>query len=214
LALVVFAGFSRSYYLRPLFSTQALAPLLALHGLVMSGWVVLFVAQATLGAAHHLRWHRRLGAVGFGWFWAVLLSGFLVTVRSAHGGLQDRGALEFMAIALMDLVAFGGLTGAAFLFRRRPAVHRRLMLLGTIALLPPAVGRLPFEFIETGSHPVIFALLLGSCVLIIALDTRRERRLHPAFAAGLGFFALTVPLRLWVSTTPAWLVIATWLAEP
>jgi hypothetical protein len=44
---VVFAGFARTYYLRPYFDT----PLLHLHGLVFTSWIVLLLAQAALVAA-------------------------------------------------------------------------------------------------------------------------------------------------------------------
>ncbi|HEX8148664.1 MAG TPA: hypothetical protein VF591_15895 [Pyrinomonadaceae bacterium] len=45
---VVFAGFARTYYLRPYFGTPQLTPLLHLHGLVFTSWVVLLLAQTAL----------------------------------------------------------------------------------------------------------------------------------------------------------------------
>src|SRR6266542_4810559 len=59
--ITVFAGFSRTYYLRPYFNSAPLMPLLHLHGLVFSSWLLLFVTQTTLVAAHRTDIHRRLG---------------------------------------------------------------------------------------------------------------------------------------------------------
>jgi arginine exporter protein ArgO len=42
------------------------------------------------------------------------------------------GTPEFLAVRLADIVAFTGLTGAGLLLRKRPAAHKRLMLLGLI----------------------------------------------------------------------------------
>ncbi len=58
--LTVFAGFARTYYLRPYFGTPALTPLLHLHGVVFTSWLVLLLAQTVLGglllvASHPLR---------------------------------------------------------------------------------------------------------------------------------------------------------------
>ena len=64
IAITVFAGFARTYYLRPYFGTPALSPLLNLHGLVFSSWLLLFFIQTVLVAAKRIRVHRRLGIVG------------------------------------------------------------------------------------------------------------------------------------------------------
>ena len=39
--LTVFAGFARTYYLRPYFGTASLPPLLHLHGVVFTSWLAL-----------------------------------------------------------------------------------------------------------------------------------------------------------------------------
>src|SRR5436190_6647967 len=60
----VFAGFARTFYLRPYFQTQALIPLLILHGVAFSSWIALMVIQATLVATRRTRTHMRLGIAG------------------------------------------------------------------------------------------------------------------------------------------------------
>ncbi len=62
--LIVFAGFVRSYYLRPLFGFRSLPTLLHFHGLVMSLWFVLFLTQAGLISAGRIALHRQLGVFG------------------------------------------------------------------------------------------------------------------------------------------------------
>src|SRR2546423_9801547 len=63
--LIVLTGFARSYYLKGLFGTPALPGLLVhLHGLVMTAWVALFVAQVWLVAARRTKTHQRLGVLG------------------------------------------------------------------------------------------------------------------------------------------------------
>ncbi|HEX7956980.1 MAG TPA: hypothetical protein VF508_08565, partial [Pyrinomonadaceae bacterium] len=57
--VTVFAGFSRSYYLRPYFETKSLGALLHLHGVVFTSWLVLLLAQTLLVASGRTRLHRR-----------------------------------------------------------------------------------------------------------------------------------------------------------
>src|SRR5215207_9476218 len=60
----VFAGFARTYFLRPYFGTPALTPLLHLHGVVFTSWLALLLTQTVLVAANRTAIHRRLGVAG------------------------------------------------------------------------------------------------------------------------------------------------------
>ena len=65
IAITVFAGFSRTWFLRPYFpQIQPLIPLLILHGIVFSSWIALFITQTSLVAAKRTRTHMRLGIAG------------------------------------------------------------------------------------------------------------------------------------------------------
>ena len=57
-AVTVFAGFARTYYLRPFFESKPLVSILHLHGLVFTSWVVLFVVQTALVAKRRTGVHR------------------------------------------------------------------------------------------------------------------------------------------------------------
>ena len=46
--ITVFAGFARTFYLRPYFQTQPLILLLVMHGIVFGSWLALLLAQTTL----------------------------------------------------------------------------------------------------------------------------------------------------------------------
>jgi hypothetical protein len=65
-ALIVLVGFARTYYLKAFFGTRTLTPFVHFHGLVMSAWVVLFIVQTRLIAAHRVVLHRALGVLGCG----------------------------------------------------------------------------------------------------------------------------------------------------
>src|SRR5277367_1561087 len=64
IAALCFAGFARSYYLRAWLGKRALAPILQLHGLIMTAWIVLFTVQIVFIAKHRIQLHRKLGVLG------------------------------------------------------------------------------------------------------------------------------------------------------
>lgn len=177
--ITVFAGFARTYYLSPLFGTPSLTPLLHLHGVVFSSWLVLLVAQTTLVAAKRTDIHRRLGIAGGAIAALMLVIGTMTAIIRAKIVEVPPGSpspLAFLTIPLGDMLIFGILVGAGFYFRRRPDTHKRLMLLATIAILPAATARLPFAFIQQVGPLAFFGLadLFVLVCLIYDLITRRR----------------------------------------
>src|SRR5450432_280856 len=76
-ALIVFAGFARTYFMKTIFGTPPLYPLLHVHGIVMTSWILLFGAQTWLVEARRTDLHRRLGIIG------VLLASVILVVGAA-----------------------------------------------------------------------------------------------------------------------------------
>src|SRR5512140_2758300 len=184
-AAFVFFGFARTYYLKSLFGTPSLPLLLHLHGLVMSTWLALFIVQGVLVAAHRVRLHRQLGLAGGVLAAVVVAIGPIVALRSARLGHAPPGVppLAFLAVPLTDMVVFAILITAAFYHRRRPELHKRLMLVATISIIPAGIARWPLAAQPQG--PLMFFgiadLLLLGC---IAYDYSRTRRLNPGFLWG------------------------------
>ena len=213
-ALVIFAGFARTFYLKAYFGTPALSPLLLAHGGVMSLWFVLLFVQLRLVAIGRTDLHRRLGALGAVLFATILVVGVVVAIDAARRGVSPAPGvtpLMFMAVPLADMLVFGGLVGTALWNRRRSATHKRLMVLASLAILPPGIARLPVDVIREGGLPVIFGLMLLAVVACIVIDTVRTRRLHPAFGWGGALVVASVPLRVAVAGTEGWNRFASWL---
>ena len=212
----VFAGFSRTWFLRPYFhQTQTLIPLLILHGTIFTSWIVLLVAQTTLIAAKRPRTHMRLGIAGGVLASLMLIVGTVTAIVRAKGPspLPGINPLSFLTIPLGDMLIFAILVGAAFYFRRKLDIHKRLMLLATIALLPAAVARWPIGFIETGG-PLIFYGLSDLFILpCLAYDFVSRGRPHRATVLGGALIVASHPLRMVIGMTHAWLVFATWLTH-
>jgi uncharacterized membrane protein YozB (DUF420 family) len=209
---IVLVGFSRTFFLKPFFhAPPPLSLLTIVHGCIMTAWFVLFIVQTQLVAAGNVRLHRRLGVAGIALAALVLLAGTTTAIVGARlGHSPGPPPRMFLTVPLGDMAVFAILTGAAFLYRKRGDYHKRLMVLAFAGMLTAAVARIPgngniiLDFIET----------LLFCAACIAWDTWRERRLHPAFAWGFAVVAISWPLRLWLSGTPAWQSFAAWLGVP
>ena len=215
IVITVVAGFSRTFYLRPHFQTQPLIPLLVLHGVVFSSWIVLLITQTTLVATKRTRTHMRLGIAGGVLASLMIIIGTVTALVRAKGPSPVPGVnpLSFLTIPLGDMLVFAILVGAAFYFRRRADVHKRLMLLATIGILPAAVARLPFAFIQQYGPLAFFGLSDLFIVPCLIYDFITRGRPHRATVLGGALIVISHPLRLIIGGTHAWLAFATWLTH-
>jgi hypothetical protein len=212
IVLTIFAGFAPSYYLKGVFGAPPISTFLHMHGILFTSWILLFLTQTSLIAAGRTDVHRRLGLVGGAL--AVLMSviGVLAAVGAARRGFTPPGGpppLVFLVIPFGDIAVFVSLVGAALYLRGRSQTHKRLMLLGTIALLTPALARMPF--IGAGGPLAFFGATDLFVVACVIYDRLAHGRVHPAFLWGGLFFILSQPLRLAIGGTGAWRAFAEWM---
>lgn len=215
--LVVLLGFARTYYLLPVLdaprppSGRALTPLIHLHSALFTAWLALLVVQARLIAAHRVALHRRVGVAGALLATAMVVVGIQTALHGvlrgvAPGGLEPR---RFLAVPLFAILVFAFLFAAALLLRRDPQSHKRLILLATTALLPPALAR--WVILYLGLVPqLVFALSLLFLVPLVVWDLRSLRRIHPATLWGGLLLVVSGPLRFALARTDGWLRFSDW----
>ena len=208
-ALIAFAGFARTYYLKSAFGTPELPALVHAHGLVMTLWIGLFLTQVSLVAARRVDLHRRLGIAGALLAAVVVIVGIATAIEGARRGVSPGPPpLVFLAVPIGVVVVFGIFVSAALFMRRRSDWHKRLMLIASLAVLTPAIARLPVATLQAGG---ILAFLAVTDLLVIACaswDAARNRRLHPAFGWGALFLVLWQAAMLAFAGSSAWMSIA------
>jgi hypothetical protein len=210
--LTVFVGFAPTYYLRGYFRDVPLSPLVHLHGLVFTCWILLFFAQTVLIASGRIEVHRRLGVFGAGLAALLVIVGLSTAVAFARRNLPTGGTgiLEFLATPFGDMLAFAICVAAGIWYRNSPETHKRLMLVATIGLLGAAISRWPFKIMQTGPVPFFIVtdlfVVAGACY-----DLWSRRSIHPAYIWSGLLLICSQPLRLAIGRTDAWLAFARFL---
>ena len=220
MALTIFAGFARTYYLRGYFGPgtsvtggTGLSPLVHLHGIILTAWMLLFIVQTGLIAARRTAIHRRLGVAGVALAIAMIGVGTTTAITAAARGSAPPGVepLVFLVVPLFDMLLFGGFVAMAVLRRRDKEAHKRLMLLAYVSITVAGVARIP-GVIALGP-PGFFALTFLFAIFGMIYDWRTRGRIHPVYKWGGTLLALSVPLRLTLSGTPAWRSFAEFLVN-
>ena len=214
LLATVILGFSRSFFLRPLFPDWPSPPetIFYVHGALFAAWIVLFATQASLIAGGRTDLHRKIGPYSTVLAIAMVVLGTLGALIAARRPSGFFGVpippLQFLAIPLFDMAVFAPLVCLGIARRRDPQAHKRWMLLATISLSTAAIARWPGMFAL--GPPGFFGVTDMFVVALAAWDWRTRGRLHPATLWGGLLLIVSQPVRLVVSGTEAWLAFARW----
>jgi len=206
LCVIVFIGFSPTYFRAGMIHAPLPSPILHIHGAAFTLWMLLYVIQTALIPAGKVAWHRSFGVVAFCLPPIMIVLGVIAAIDALHRRVSI-GPLDpavSLSIPLIGIAWFTVLIYASWRARRRPDAHKRLILLSTIALVDAALGRFPWS--RMGMAPAAGAVTgLGILILVlIAYDLFSLHRIHRTtlwsapitFAVG----AFSVPIGM----TPAW----------
>ncbi len=208
---VIFVGFARTFFLKPLFDTPALAPHIHLHGVVAALWPALMVTQVLLILARNYQLHRTLGMVA-----VVVAVLFVITAAMASLG-KPRPTEAMRAILILpthQLVLFSLFVAAGIRFRREAASHKRLMYLATFITVMTAMRRLQ-TLLDIPTSPYQ-TLIVASVLLLLPLfvyDAFTLRRIHPVTWGGTLLVFAAIPLHSVVGYTAGWQHFADWLTN-
>jgi hypothetical protein len=168
--------------------------------------------QSGLVRSHNVPIHRRLGWLGAGLAVAMTLVGIATAIVMRRFDMRFEsadaaGPAGFLIVPFWDITCFTVFFWLAVNWRKKPEMHRRLMLIATCALTAAAWGRIPnqtFAFVWFYSG-VDALILLGALRDLIVM--KRVHRVYwyalPALVVGQVFVMRTL-----LSGAPWWARIA------
>jgi hypothetical protein len=212
-AFIALMGFWPTYFGRLLEGTADHPQVIHIHAAVFSGWLALFAAQVGFAATGQLALHKKLGTVGI-WYGVAIIVVGVVTAFSQFADRVEAGRIEEAQTRLLaplsDMIVFPIFFGAAVLYRHRPEIHKRLMLVATTTLLVAAALRMSFLG-EPLPRPMRLFIWFSPILLGMAYDFIARRSIHPVYIVGLAAL-YTLSLRGYLVETDAWLAFSGWLA--
>lgn len=209
---LVIAGFAPALVM-PVHARQPMTALVAAHATLCVAWIAFFLVQVWLVPAGRTDLHRRLGPLGGVLAAALVITGYVTAIAMARRGIAISGdpatardPLGDLVFPLGDLLTFGSFVGAALVWRRRRAVHVRLMLFATLGgLMPAALAHFLAYFPPPPGIPFIVLPLTLLYLSHAIYDKVSTGRIHPLSLWGaVGMFvwangraALIGPSEMW-----------------
>ena len=208
-SVIVVAGFWKSFF-GPLLDGRESDRhwVLYAHAVVYMGWLALFILQAVLVYRRRKDLHRRIGDWSTWYGILVIVLGLAATLivpplKIASGRWTPEYAAGFLILPLGDLLLFTGFFTLGVRWKNRHALHKRLMVLATIALAFPGAARL----LPLRDKPLLVLLVwLSPLLLAIAVDAVNRRRIEKAYVVG-GLVLVVAFFRVLLVDSEAWLRI-------
>jgi hypothetical protein len=217
-AIIAVLGFTPTYWIPIATGTLTLHPATHVHGVLFFTWVVFVAVQAMLVSCGQTSWHRDAGLLGIALAALMVFSGMLATIVHLRAGLEGPRpeiARAAAALSVSGMLLFTAFVTAAVATIRRPAWHKRLIVLASMEVLGAAVGRLVrlMPGVAPSEGFVIMTMLLDAgLVAIVLADRRSTGRVHSAWILGGGVLLAMHVARLALPQTTPWVAFTRWLA--
>jgi hypothetical protein len=171
----------------------AAPPVLVLHVWTYFGWMMLLTIQAILIGQGQVGVHRKIGLAGAVLAVAVVGTGLGAEIFSQRFWARtDPGNVRFFTFPLYVLLAFAICAFLAIRARRNPPVHKRLILMATIAVMGGPYmrwwGATIDRFTGAGPFNTWAHHYVGMDVLLIAAalyDRATRGTVHPVYRAAI-----------------------------
>lgn len=187
--LAVHIGFF-STYIKPTLQSRLTIPIIVhIHGMLAFGWVFLFLLQTVAVKFNNFRLHKKLGYTGFfiavGILITMLPTGLFQVNRDLANGLGVTAISQIVGVVTTALM-FAVLVGAGYVYRKKPKIHKRLLVLATILLLWPAWFRFRHYFPSVPRPDIWFAVVLADSLILLSwiADRITYGKIHPVFLYG------------------------------
>ena len=188
----------------------AIKALVIIHGMALIFWVVTFFVQSILIAAKNRKLHMTLGWGGaLVALVAVLTSPVMATkaIRLRPTELLfDMNYAQFLLVMYTEVLAFTVFVALAIAYRKKPAVHRSMVVLATLAVISGSTSRIHVLFNAFGGHGWLglFGVPLALGAVILAVRMILDRRFNGPFMAGYAALGAAYIIAFSVATGPWW----------
>lgn len=188
----VFGGFGMTY-LYPLtqgtFPTAP--PVVHLHGIVFFSWIILLLVQPTLVGFRNVALHRSVGTFGIALATAIMFMGLITQLLGAAHSREHptTNLYNGVYLGIMAVTGFGLMFTLAMRNTRRPEIHRRMILLAMLPVLPPAIHRSYMVPLGLKNFPIaaMYTTLDAMALAILIQEWRSTHRISGYTMLGVGW---------------------------
>jgi len=180
------------------------------HSSAIFAWFVGFFVQAVLISAHNRRVHMTLGWGVVGIAALIVATGPLVATRSLQVDpsqvIFDWPSRQFLLVMYTEIALFAAFVAIGVLNRKRPRIHRPMMLMASLAIVSGATARIAQVNSMFGLHlwMALFGPVVALGLLLLVVRAAMTRSFDRPFAMGLAVLAVVTLIAGRLAMTNVW----------
>lgn len=158
--------------------------LIVIHGISMLLWYFILFWQTRQIRINNIKAHKQLGLMTIVLAIAIVISGIMIAISNFKG---EGEALTLFG-NFSGMFVFGVLYVLALINRKKPDIHKRFMIVASVAMLSPALVRILRIFEINDFVTLPFWLLFIAALPIY--DYRKSKRVHKATVLATGLLVI------------------------
>ena len=180
------------------------------HSSAIFAWFVLFFVQSLLISTQNRRIHMKLG-------WSVLVIASTIAVTGPPVATRsirldpsvanfDWPGRQFLLIMYSEIALYVVSVAIGVLNRKRPRIHRPMMLIASLSILSGATARIPLVNSIFGLHTwmALFGPVVTLGALLLLVRWMMTRRFEREFAVGYAALVVVSVVVARLAVTDAW----------
>ncbi|HEX4486741.1 MAG TPA: hypothetical protein VH088_10765 [Terriglobales bacterium] len=216
---VTFWGFHSFYLYCKAAGDNPIAPemfvLDSIHGAAMSAWILLFLVQAMLIGVRNRRLHMKLGWAALAIAPVLAVCGVVTAFRSVQSAPEfvffAMPYPRFLLVMFAEIALYASFVAAGLITRKRPAIHRSMMLLASLRILAGATARIPtlYPVFSHAGWPGLFGPVFALGAVLLVVRSVMIRKLDRPFAVGYAAMVAVCIMASQLALTETWNQMAT-----
>jgi hypothetical protein len=180
------------------------------HSSAIFAWFVLFFVQSLLISTQNRRLHMKLGWSVLAVASAIAVTGPLVATRSIRlvpqQAVFDWPGPQFLLVMYTEIALYVAFVTVGVLNRKRPRIHRPMMLMASLVILTGATGRIPLVNSIFGFHGwmALFGPVVALGAILLLVRVSMTRTFDRAFAGGFAVLVLVTLIAARLAMTNVW----------
>lgn len=197
----------------------AIKALVVVHGVALLLWIVVFFVQSVLIAVRSRKLHMTLGWGGVAIALVVILTSPVMATRAVRvrpmEHLFGMTYSQFLLVMYTEVLAFAVFVALAIAYRKKPNVHRSMIVLATLAVISGSTSRIDVLYGAFGGHgwAGLFGVPIALGAVILAARMLLDRRFNAPFAAGYAALTAAYITVFSVAVGPWWTTTVAGLAK-
>ena len=212
--VLIVLGFQQYIFHGKHFDGSPIAPVMlaivVAHSSAIFLWFVGFFVQALMISTHNRRVHMTLGWGVVGIAALIAATGPLVATRSLQVDpsqvIFDWPSRQFLLVMYTEIALFAAFVAIGVLNRKRPRIHRPMMLMASLAIVSGATARIAQVNSMFGLHlwMALFGPVVALGLLLLVVRAAMTRSFDRPFAMGLAVLAVVTLIAGRLAMTNVW----------